>query len=89
MELQKQIEEQFKIITKGAALVINENELRQKIEKSLTTKEPLIIKLGLDPSAPDIHIGHAVVLRKIKQMQDLGHKAIIIIVDFTGSIGDP
>lgn len=81
--------EQMKIIKKGALEIIDEGELMIKLERSVTTGKPLIIKLGLDPSAPDIHLGHAVVLRKIKQLQDLGHKAIIIIGDFTGRIGDP
>lgn len=83
------VEEQFKIIKKGANLIVNEEELKGKLENSLKNNKPLIIKLGLDPSAPDIHLGHAVVLRKIKQMQDLGHKAVIVIGDFTGKIGDP
>ncbi len=81
--------EQMKIIKKGALEIIDEGELLIKLERSIHTGQPLIIKLGLDPSAPDIHLGHAVVLRKIKQLQDLGHKAIIIIGDFTGRIGDP
>ncbi|NLK99471.1 MAG: tyrosine--tRNA ligase [Clostridiales bacterium] len=81
--------EQLKIILKGVHQCVNEEELLQKLEKSYLKKKPLIIKLGLDPSAPDIHLGHTVVLRKIKQMQDLGHTAIIVIGDFTGKIGDP
>jgi len=81
--------EQMRIICKGAHALINEEELFAKRKKSYEQNEPLIIKLGLDPSAPDIHLGHAVVLRKIKQMQDLGHRAIIVIGDFTGKIGDP
>lgn len=83
------IEEQIKIIKKGSDEIINLNELEDKLRKSYTEKRQLIIKLGLDPTAPDIHLGHAVVLRKIKQLQDLGHKAVIIIGDFTGMIGDP
>jgi len=82
-------EEQIKVILKGAAQCVSEDELLVKLEKSYGTGTPLVIKLGLDPSAPDIHIGHAVVLRKIKQIQDLGHKVVIIIGDFTGKIGDP
>ncbi|MGV8979679.1 tyrosine--tRNA ligase [Clostridium sp.] len=81
--------EQFKIIMKGVNKIISEEDLMQKLEKSIATDTPLIVKLGLDPSAPDIHLGHAVVLRKIKQIQDLGHRAVIIIGDFTGKIGDP
>lgn len=87
--MRRTIEEQIKIITKGAADVISIEELKEKLIKSEKENKPLIIKLGLDPTAPDIHLGHAVVLRKIKQMQDLGHKAVIVIGDFTGKIGDP
>lgn len=79
------VDEQIKIISKGADEVIALDELKEKLKEG----NPLTVKLGLDPSAPDIHIGHAVVLRKIKQLQDLGHKAVIIIGDFTGMIGDP
>lgn len=82
-------QEQFKIIMKGVSQVVSSENLMQKLEKSIASNTPLIVKLGLDPSAPDIHLGHAVVLRKIKQMQDLGHRAVIIIGDFTGRIGDP
>ncbi|MCC3359668.1 tyrosine--tRNA ligase [Bacillus sp. REN16] len=82
-------EEQLKIIMKGVQEIVNEGELLAKLERSYQLQNPLTIKLGLDPSAPDIHLGHAVVLRKIKQMQDLGHKVVIIIGDFTGRIGDP
>lgn len=85
----KSVEEQLKIMKKGAFDIISEDELRTKIETSIKEERPLIIKLGLDPSAPDIHLGHTVVLRKIRQMQDLGHEAVIIIGDFTGKIGDP
>lgn len=83
------IDEQIRIISKGAAEIIEEDELKQKLIKAQKENRPLIIKLGLDPTAPDIHLGHAVVLRKIRQFQDLGHRAIIIIGDFTGMIGDP
>ncbi|MFV0343320.1 MAG: tyrosine--tRNA ligase [Anaerocolumna sp.] len=81
--------EQMLIICKGVHQCVNREELLAKLEKSYHREEPLVIKLGLDPSAPDIHLGHAVVLRKIRQMQELGHQAIIIIGDFTGKIGDP
>lgn len=83
------IEEQIKIIKKGADEIINVKELEKKLVKCENEDRPLIVKLGLDPTAPDIHLGHAVVLRKIKQLQDLGHRAVIIIGDFTGRIGDP
>lgn len=82
-------EQQMKIICKGVHTLVNEEELLSKLKKSCEQSKPLIIKLGLDPSAPDIHLGHAVVLRKIKQMQDLGHHAVVVIGDFTGRIGDP
>ena len=85
----KTLEEQLKIIKKGTLDIINEEELIKKLEKSIKENKPLKIKLGLDPSAPDIHLGHTVVLRKLKQLQDLGHEIIIIIGDFTGKIGDP
>jgi tyrosyl-tRNA synthetase len=83
------IQEQIKIIAKGAAEVINIENLEKKLIEAQKENRGLIVKLGLDPSAPDIHLGHAVVLRKMKQIQDLGHKVIIIIGDFTGMIGDP
>jgi len=81
--------EQLAIIKKGADRIVDEHELLKKLERSFQEQKPLTIKLGLDPSAPDIHLGHAVVLRKIKQMQDIGHQAVIVIGDFTGRIGDP
>ncbi|WP_107948949.1 tyrosine--tRNA ligase [Lysinibacillus parviboronicapiens] len=82
-------QEQLAIIKKGTDTIVHEEELLAKLTRSFEKKEPLTIKLGLDPSAPDIHLGHAVVLRKIKQMQDLGHQVVILIGDFTGRIGDP
>ncbi|WP_142415054.1 tyrosine--tRNA ligase [Hathewaya massiliensis] len=85
----KTLEEQIKIIEKGADEIIGLEDLKHKLEKAEKEKRQLTVKLGLDPSAPDIHLGHTVVLRKIKQLQDLGHKAVIIIGDFTGMIGDP
>lgn len=85
----KSLEEQLKIIKRGTLDIINEEELIKKLEKSIEENRPLKIKLGLDPSAPDIHLGHTVVLRKLKHLQDLGHEIIIIIGDFTGKIGDP
>jgi tyrosyl-tRNA synthetase len=83
------IDEQIKIIAKGADEIINPDELRGKLMRAQKKGVPLTVKLGLDPTAPDIHLGHTVVLRKIKQFQDLGHNAVIIIGDFTGMIGDP
>ena len=87
--VKQEVERQVRIILKGASALIGEEELRVKLARSIKTGNPLNVKLGLDPSAPDIHLGHAVVLRKLKQMQDLGHQIIIIIGDFTGRIGDP
>ncbi len=83
------MEEQIRIISKGTEEIINAEDLKGKLEKSQRTGRPLVVKLGLDPTAPDIHLGHTVVLRKIRQFQDLGHRAVIIIGDFTGMIGDP
>lgn len=85
----KSVEEQIKVIMKGVDEIVSEEDLKEKLQKSITENEPLKIKLGLDPSAADIHLGHAVVLRKLKQIQDLGHEVTIIIGDFTGMIGDP
>lgn len=87
--LKSQVRHQMRIIKKGAANLVGEEELEAKIEKSLITGKPLTIKFGMDPSAPDLHLGHAVALRKLKQMQDLGHKIVVVIGDFTGKIGDP
>lgn len=83
------IDNTLKIMLKGTAAHTEKEEIIEKLKSVEKENRPLRIKLGLDPSAPDIHIGHAVVLRKIKQLQDLGHEAIIIIGDFTGMIGDP
>ena len=83
------IDETIKIMLKGAADHTAIEEIKEKLKKIDEENRPMRIKLGLDPSAPDIHIGHAVVLRKMKQLQDLGHQVIIIIGDFTGMIGDP
>jgi tyrosyl-tRNA synthetase len=77
------------IIRRGAEEIIPEEDLAKKIEKSISVNIPLNVKLGCDPSRPDLHLGHSVVLRKLRQFQDLGHKAILIIGDFTGMIGDP
>ena len=83
------VDEQMKIIMKGVDSLIDEKDLKEKLTKAQKEDKPLVIKLGLDPSAPDIHLGHTVVLRKMKQLQDLGHQVVIIIGDFTGKIGDP
>jgi tyrosyl-tRNA synthetase len=83
------IKEQMDLIKRGVSEIIPEEELIKKLEKSSTEGKPLIVKLGCDPSRPDLHIGHSVVLRKLAQFQTLGHQAILIIGDFTGMIGDP
>ena len=83
------LKEQLDIITRGAAEIIRVEELEQKIARSIKSDTPLKIKLGCDPSRPDLHLGHSVVLRKLRQFQDLGHQAILIVGDFTGMIGDP
>lgn len=83
------IEEQVAVIKRGAVDLINEKELRDKLARSEAQKKPLRVKLGMDPTAPDLHLGHTVVLQKLKQFQELGHLAIFLIGDFTGMIGDP
>jgi tyrosyl-tRNA synthetase len=83
------IEEQLEYLRKGAVEIIRESELRAKLEKSAKSGKPLRIKLGVDPTAPDIHLGHTVVIRKLRAFQDLGHTVIFLIGDFTGMIGDP
>ena len=85
----KSVEEQLAQMSFGAAEILPLDELRKKLERAVATNTPLRVKLGLDPSAPDIHLGHTVVLRKLKQFQDLGHQIVLIIGDFTGRIGDP
>lgn len=83
------IEEQLAQIRRGAAEIIPEEQLVEKLKKTAKTGKPLVVKLGCDPSRPDLHLGHAVVLRKLRQFQDLGHQAVLIVGDFTGMIGDP
>src|SRR6266852_1548650 len=83
------VDEQMARLRRGAAEIIVEGELRSKLERSVKTATPLKVKLGLDPTAPDLHLGHTVVLQKLRDFQDLGHQIIIIIGDFTGMIGDP
>src|SRR5271170_2442189 len=85
----KPVEEQLAYLKKGAAEIVPEEELKAKLEKSFRTGKPLRIYLGVDPTAPDIHLGHTVVLRKLKHFQDLGHTAIFLIGDFSAMIGDP
>ena len=83
------VKEQMEIIREGTVEIIPEDELIRKLEKSIKENKPLNIKLGCDPSRPDLHIGHSVVLNKLRQFQDLGHNAILIVGDYTGMIGDP
>jgi tyrosyl-tRNA synthetase len=83
------IDEQLQYLRKGTVEIIPENELRAKLEKSAKTGQPLRVKLGVDPTAPDIHLGHTVVIRKLRAFQELGHTVIFLIGDFTGLIGDP
>jgi tyrosyl-tRNA synthetase len=83
------VDEQLAYIKKGAAELIRESELREKLEHSRRTGKPLRVKTGFDPTAPDLHLGHTVLLRKMKHFQDLGHTVIFLIGDFTGMIGDP
>jgi tyrosyl-tRNA synthetase len=83
------VNEQLAYIKKGSAEMIREPELRAKLEKSLASGKPLRVKAGFDPTAPDLHLGHTVLLRKLKHFQDLGHTIIFLIGDFTGMIGDP
>ena len=83
------IDKQWELISRGAEEIIPEKELKQKLEESINKDTPLIVKLGCDPSRPDLHLGHGVVLRKLRHFQNLGHQAILVIGDFTAMIGDP
>ncbi|HEY7474561.1 MAG TPA: tyrosine--tRNA ligase [Vicinamibacterales bacterium] len=83
------IEEQLAYLTKGCVDVVRAGELKAKLERSAKTGTPLTVKVGFDPTAPDLHLGHTVLLRKMKHFQDLGHRVIFVIGDFTGMIGDP
>ena len=84
-----ELKEQLKMIKRGSSEIIGEDELVEKLKEAKKEDRPLKVKLGLDPTAPDIHLGHTVVLQKLKQFQDLGHKVYLLIGDFTGKIGDP
>ena len=83
------VDKQLELISRGTEEVIPLNDLRKKLEKSISNNKPLTIKLGCDPSRPDLHIGHGVVLQKLRDFQDLGHQAVLVIGDFTAMIGDP
>jgi tyrosyl-tRNA synthetase len=88
-QLVKDIDKQLEIIKRGIAEIIPEDELVKKLERSIKEDRPLKVKLGMDPTAPDIHLGHTVVLHKMRQLQELGHDVVLILGDFTGRIGDP
>ncbi|HEV8673291.1 MAG TPA: tyrosine--tRNA ligase [Methylomirabilota bacterium] len=81
--------EQFELIQRGTAAIVTEDELRAKLERSVRTRTPLVVKVGFDPTAPDLHLGHTVVIQKMRQLQELGHTIYFVIGDFTGMIGDP
>src|SRR3974390_892839 len=83
------VDEQMDLLEKGAAEIIRVSDLREKLEESRKTGKPMRVKAGFDPTAPDIHLGHTVLIRKLKHFQDLGHTVIFLIGDFTGLIGDP
>ena len=83
------VDEQLAYLRKGAAEIIRESDLRERLEKSLATGRPMRVKAGFDPTAPDLHLGHTVLMRKLKHFQDMGHTVIFLIGDFTGLIGDP
>jgi tyrosyl-tRNA synthetase len=83
------VEEQLEVIRSGTVEIVPHDLLVQKLERSIRTQQPLVVKQGFDPTAPDIHLGHTVGLRKLRQFQDLGHQVIFLVGDFTGLIGDP
>src|SRR5271165_1666120 len=85
----RSVDEQLAYLRKGAAEIIRESDLRERLEKSRQTGKPLRVKAGFDPTAPDLHLGHTVLMRKLKHFQDLGHQVIFLIGDFTSLIGDP
>ncbi|GAI42660.1 unnamed protein product, partial [marine sediment metagenome] len=85
----EKIAEQIELLKRGTVEILSEDELSEKLTEAAKTGRQLRIKLGLDPTSPDIHLGHTVVLRKMRQFQDLGHKAVLIIGDYTARIGDP
>jgi len=88
-ELAREVERQLALVSRGAVKIETPEELRAKLARSLAAKKPLRIKLGMDPTAPDIHLGHTVVLRKLRTFQELGHKCVLIIGDYTALVGDP
>ena len=89
MNMEQEVKRQMEILKRGVEEIISERELEDKIKKSLETGKPLVVKLGIDPTGSDLHIGHAVPLRKLRQFQDLGHRVKFLIGTFTARIGDP
>jgi tyrosyl-tRNA synthetase len=87
--MERDVSKQLELISRGTEEIFPLEELEAKIERSIRTSTPLRVKLGVDPSTSDLHLGHTVVLRKLRQFQDLGHKAVLIIGDGTGLVGDP
>lgn len=87
--MKSEFERQFEIISRGAVDILPENEFKERLAESIEENKPLRVKQGFDPTAPDIHLGHTVGIRKLKQFQDLGHKIVLIIGDYTGMVGDP
>ncbi len=89
MDLEKEVQRQFNLIKRGTVEIIDENELKEKLRDSIKNNKPLKVKAGFDPTAPDLHLGHTVLIQKLKHFQDLGHEVYFLIGDFTGMIGDP
>ncbi|WP_022670175.1 tyrosine--tRNA ligase [Hippea alviniae] len=89
MDLEKEVQRQFEIIKRGTVEIIDEEELKEKLRDSIKNNKPLKVKAGFDPTAPDLHLGHTVLIQKLKHFQDLGHEVYFLIGDFTGMIGDP
>ena len=83
------VNEQMDLLRQGVVDLVSEEELAAKLERSRNEERPLVVKVGFDPSAPDIHLGHTVVMHKMKQFQDFGHEVVFVVGDFTGMIGDP
>jgi tyrosyl-tRNA synthetase len=88
-KLEDAVNHQTELLSQRAAMLVTVEELRAKIRRSLEKQQPLKVKLGVDPSAPDLHLGHMVVMRKLREFQELGHEIYFVIGDFTGMIGDP
>src|SRR5262245_41484118 len=83
------VDEQLAYLMKGCVDIVKQTELKAKLDRSARTGKPLLVKVGFDPTAPDLHLGHTVLIRKMKHFQDLGHTVVFLIGDFTGLIGDP